>query len=216
ATALAQPIAAAPLAPSRRLRVLLAGDNADVHQHAAPYLREQGHGVTIVPDGHEALRLLSAGEFDLALLDLQARGLGGLETVASLRGRETGARPRLPVIALGDKPGPGDRERCLLAGFDGYVSKPVRTRELINVLNRLSQAHGPADVVSSLTTAPAFDRAAALEQLDGDEALLQELAGLFLTECSGHVEAMRQAIAAEDAGGLCPAAHTFLRAAAPF
>jgi CheY-like chemotaxis protein len=216
ATALAKPVAAVLVAPSRRLRVLLAGDNADVHQHAAPCLREQGHGVTIVPDGHEALRLLSAGEFDLALLDLQAPGLGGLEAVARLRGRETGDRPRLPVIALGDKPGPGDRERCLLGGFDGYVSKPVRSRELINVMNRLSQSHGPADVVSSLTAAPAFDRAAALEQLDGDEELLQELAGVFLTDCAGQVEAMRQAIAAQDAGSLCRAAHVFKGAAAAF
>lgn len=214
--ALAGPVAAAPVAPSRRMKVLLAGDNPDVQQRAAEWFRDQGHGVTVVADGQDALRLLGEGSFDLALLDLQVPGLNGLETVCRLRGREAGGRPRLPVIALGDRPGPGERERCLLAGFDGYVTKPVHPRELSAVMNRLAQSTSPADVIQALTSQPAFDRAAALEQLDGDESLLQELAGLFLEDCPQQMEALRQAVAAGDPSGLQEAAHAFKGAVVAF
>ena len=103
----------------------------------------------------------------------------------------------------------GDRERCLAAGMDGYVSKPLRPQELFEVLEDLPAAAVAGPAAAGSTSEPAvFDRAAALDRVDGDVELMKELAGLFLDECPQRMAEIREAIIRRDATKLQQAAHT--------
>ena len=97
----------------------------------------------------------------------------------------------------------GDRERCLAAGMDGYVSKPLRPQELFEVLEGLARGRSAADpaAAGSASAPPAFDLAAALDRVDGDVELMKELAGLFLDECPQRMAEIREAILRRDASG---------------
>jgi CheY-like chemotaxis protein len=124
--------------PARALRILLAEDNV-VNQHlAARTLEKAGHTVEVASNGREALSLLDKGGFDLVLMDLQMPVMGGLDAVAAIREKERPGEARIPVIALTAHAMKGDRERCLDAGMDAYVTKPVRAAELIAVVERIA------------------------------------------------------------------------------
>jgi signal transduction histidine kinase/CheY-like chemotaxis protein len=133
---------AAPASPSRMvaipmaeqarssLRILLAEDNT-VNQHLARKLLEKrGYTVAVASDGREALDALEREPFDLVLMDVQMPLMDGFEATAALRAREGGTCRHLPVIALTAHAMKGDQERCLLAGMDGYVTKPVKAETL--------------------------------------------------------------------------------------
>jgi CheY-like chemotaxis protein len=92
--------------------------------------------VTCAGDGHEALRLIEADSFDLVLMDLQMPVLGGEEATAQIRVSEQGTRRHLPVVAMTAHALKGDRERCLAAGMDDYIAKPIRARQLFEVVER--------------------------------------------------------------------------------
>jgi len=114
---------------SRGLRILLAEDN-DVNRRLAQRLLEKlGHSVVTAQDGRQALEVLERDRVDLVLMDVQMPGMDGLEATAEIRRREKpGAR--LPVIALTAHAMSGDREQCLEAGMDDYLSKPIQPKEL--------------------------------------------------------------------------------------
>ena len=132
----------APAAPSRTgssppaeqvrspLRILLAEDNA-VNQHLARKLLEKrGHKVAVAGDGREALDALDREPFDVVLMDVQMPLMDGFEATAAFRARENGTGRHLPIIALTAHAMKGDQERCLQAGMDGYVTKPVKAETL--------------------------------------------------------------------------------------
>jgi signal transduction histidine kinase/ActR/RegA family two-component response regulator len=136
------PASPGPLVPreaARRLRVLLAEDNAVNQRLAVRLLENLGHTVTLVGDGRQALAALERGEFDAALFDVQMPEMDGLEAVAELRRREAGTGRRLPVIALTAHAMKGDRERCLAAGMDDYVTKPIRPEVVRQALEGLTE-----------------------------------------------------------------------------
>ena len=109
-----------------RLRILVADDNAVNQRITSAMLERQGHQVHVVGSGEDALAALaSESSFDLVLMDVQMPGMDGLQATTALRRREAGAGRRVPVIALTAHAMQGDRERCLAAGMDGYVTKPV-------------------------------------------------------------------------------------------
>ena len=121
-------------APSRPLRVLLAEDQLVNRKVAARMLERLGHSVSTARDGREVLALLEDHEFDVVLMDLQMPILDGFETAALIRGSDASA---LALIALTAHAMRGDRERCLAAGFDDYLSKPLRSEDLREALDRL-------------------------------------------------------------------------------
>ena len=123
--------------PQRRWKVLLAEDNAINQQVAAKLLARLGCDVEVAADGALALRALETSRYDLVFMDCQMPNMDGLEATRELRRRETGAR-RTPVIAMTANAMQGDRERCLLAGMDDYVSKPVSRAGLARVLEMLA------------------------------------------------------------------------------
>jgi len=136
----ARPAAPTPSAPPDPLRVLLAEDDPVSGLVTRQMLQRLGHRVETVLDGRAALDALAHGGFDLALLDVQMPEQDGLETVGKLRALEAGRGDRLPVIALTAHALEGDRERCLEAGMDGYLSKPLELAALEAEIRRLFAA----------------------------------------------------------------------------
>jgi CheY-like chemotaxis protein len=135
-------------APSQEiptLRILLAEDNPVNQMVATRLLEKQGHNVLTVENGRDAVAAAEKQSFDLALLDLQMPEMDGLQAVGLIRQNEkaTGRR-RLPVIALTAHAMRGDRERCMAAGMDGYISKPINRKELFRVIEGVLQTCRPA------------------------------------------------------------------------
>jgi CheY-like chemotaxis protein len=131
------PLSSRPASPP--LRILLVEDNI-VNQRVGTFmLQKAGHTVTVAGNGRQALEMLARAEFDVVLLDVQMPEMDGLETIAEIRRREQGTGRHLPVVALTAHALQGDRERCLAAGMDGYVSKPLRAEELLAVFRELVQ-----------------------------------------------------------------------------
>jgi signal transduction histidine kinase/CheY-like chemotaxis protein/HPt (histidine-containing phosphotransfer) domain-containing protein len=142
------PARPAPAGHGRRLRILLVDDNAVNRSLAIRILeRNGGHDVVAAGSGREALAVLEAGPaFDVVLLDVQMPEMDGFEVTAAIRAEETGTGRHLPIIALTAHAMKRDRERCLEAGMDGYVAKPIQTRELFEAIDRLvplEKASGP-------------------------------------------------------------------------
>ena len=121
--------------PAASLRVLVAEDNAVNQRLARRLLEKRGHQVVVASNGREALEAIAINTFDLVLMDVQMPELDGFEATAALRAKEAADGSHLPVIALTAHAMKGDRERCLAAGMDGYLSKPIRPQELDDLLN---------------------------------------------------------------------------------
>ncbi|MGH7785848.1 MAG: response regulator, partial [Candidatus Binatia bacterium] len=127
-------------------------DNAVNQRLAVRLLEKRGHSVALAVNGVAALDALERERFDLVLMDVQMPGMGGLEATAEIRRRERAASgARVPIIAMTAHAMSGDRERCLGAGMDGYVAKPIQTAALLAAI----------DAVFGAAVAPAVPRAAA-------------------------------------------------------
>ncbi|HEY6332488.1 MAG TPA: response regulator, partial [Blastocatellia bacterium] len=128
-------------APSRReLKILLAEDNPVNQRLVARLLEKRGHQVMVARNGEEALSTLEREWFDAVLMDVQMPVLDGYEATAAIREKETGTGNRLPIIAMTANAMKGDRERCLQAGMDAYVSKPIKGEDLIKAIESVTMA----------------------------------------------------------------------------
>jgi CheY-like chemotaxis protein len=125
-----------------KLRILLAEDNAINQKLARRILEKHGHTVTVAGDGREAVAAAAKGEFDAILMDVQMPHMSGLDATAAIRAREGGSGKRTPIVAMTANAMKGDRERCLEAGMDGYVSKPIQADQLLEVLARVTATSG--------------------------------------------------------------------------
>jgi CheY-like chemotaxis protein len=206
----AAPSGAAAGAGQRKLRLLLAEDNVVNQRLAISLLKKRGHQVVVVGNGREALDALDDGPpFDAVLMDVQMPEMDGFAATAAIRAREVDTGAHTPIIAMTAHALKGDRERCLAAGMDGYVTKPLRPQELFEVLEDLPVASVVGAASAESTAGPAvFDRDAALDRMDGDVDLLKELVGLFLDECPQRMAEIREALTRRDATKLRHAAHT--------
>jgi CheY-like chemotaxis protein/HPt (histidine-containing phosphotransfer) domain-containing protein len=187
-------------AVARGLRILVVEDHPVNQKLAVHLLQKQAHQVTIANNGKEALSVLEQGEFDLALMDIQMPEMDGFEAIAQIRAGERATGAHLPVLALTARAMKGDRERCLAAGLDGYVSKPIRTDELSAVITQLAPK-GRGESEPGLV--------AQLRARSGvDEACDRELLEFFLTTAPESVATIEQALAHEELPRLIEAAHT--------
>jgi PAS domain S-box-containing protein len=138
-----------PMASVGSLHILLAEDNPVNQRLAQRLLENEGHKVQVAANGREALEVLEQHPFDLALFDIQMPVLDGLELTAAIRVQERGTARHLPIVALTAHAMKGDRERCLDAGMDEYVAKPIKKQELFDVINRLVARHGHRELIST-------------------------------------------------------------------
>ncbi|WP_438005947.1 response regulator [Sorangium sp. So ce321] len=129
---------------ARGLRVLVAEDNAINQKLMRRWLERQGHHVHIVENGRLAIEKIASGQYDVALLDVEMPEMDGLQAARAVRARERREGGHMPLIVVTAYAMKGDRERCLRAGFDGYVSKPVQVEELYDMIDRL--AAGPSSL----------------------------------------------------------------------
>lgn len=197
-------------ADDRRINILLAEDHVVNQRVVASLVEKRGHRVTVAADGKQALRAREGDAFDLILMDVQMPEMDGFEAVAAIRGDELErGLARIPIVALTAHAMKGDRERCLDAGFDAYVPKPIRSEELFRVIGELmgTQRDWSSEVLSPAPI-DAFDRSAAMHNLGGDEGLFREVIGLFLEDCPRLIGEIRAAIDTGDDMALARAAHT--------
>ncbi len=183
-----------PERPLEPLRILLAEDNKINQMVALGLLRQGGHYIEVANNGEEALAAIEGGSFDLVLMDVMMPKMDGLMATKELRARELGEGGHLPVIGLTANVMIGDREKCLEAGMDGYIPKPVRKKELLEALAGISRsAEAPAQ-----TAVLDADVLAGLRALAASgEISLAELVAAFAQEGPTRVQAMRQALAQE-------------------
>jgi CheY-like chemotaxis protein len=139
--------------PSASLHILLAEDNRVNQRLATRLLEKRGHSVVVAADGREALAAIAKEGFDLVLMDLQMPEMDGFEATVAIREKEKAGGARLPIVALTAHAMKGDREKCLAAGMDGYLTKPIRTPELDEVLKKyLARRSEPAGTLESILT----------------------------------------------------------------
>ena len=185
----------------RPLHILLAEDNEINQKLAVRILEKRGHTVVIAENGRKALETLERERFDLVLTDVQMPEMDGLELTERIRAKEMETGGHIPVIAMTAMAIIGDKERCLEAGMDSYVSKPIKQDELFETIRHHvflpeakkapSQAAGE---VKNDADAGVLDIALAMSGLGGDEDLLKELAVIFLENCPKQMADTKNAI----------------------
>ena len=213
--AVASPAAQGRAEGPRGLHVLVAEDNPVNQVLIVRLLEKLGHTSFLAANGEEALRAYEAQVFDAVLMDVQMPVMDGLSATAAIREREARdpSRRRVPIMAVTAFALRGDRERCLAAGMDDYLTKPIKPNDLAVALNRLFAAEPPAPTPgASAPGEPAagagFDFSAALSYVGGDRALLDELLDIFAEDAPMRIDAIRIAIAGGDAQQLMREAHT--------
>jgi len=200
-----------------QMRVLLAEDNAVNRALARRLLEKRGHSVVVVENGREALEVLDREPVDLVLMDVQMPEMDGLEAAQKIREQEKISGKHLPIIALTAHAMKGDRERCLAAGADDYLTKPIRATDLYDALGRLKPGASPAQSADLAIYEPprrtVFDVALALARVEGDRELLDEIIRIFCEQCPKTMAEIQTAIRLADVSLLERAAHSLKGAA---
>ena len=119
---------------SKAVRILLAEDNAVNRQVVIRLLEKRGHVITVATDGAQAVAMTRKSSFDLVLMDIQMPGMDGYEATAVIRKDEESTGKHLPIIAMTAHAMEGDRQKCLAAGMDDFVAKPIRVDELVKII----------------------------------------------------------------------------------
>lgn len=193
----------------KRLNILVAEDTLFNQKFISRLLLHAGHHCLIVENGIEAVRALENGKYDLVLMDVQMPEMDGFEATQEIRRLEQGGDSHVPIIAMTAHAMKGDREACLAAGMDEYVSKPVSQE----ALGKAIQALVPSEPEDSQRLADEEekdirpDRAALLQAFDNDLDFLQEMLDVFISEYPPMIAEIRQAINGEDAALLRQKAH---------
>jgi two-component system, sensor histidine kinase and response regulator len=167
-----------------------------------------GHTAVLAQNGKDALALAAAEKFDLVFMDVQMPEMDGLAATGAIRESEKASGAHLPIFAMTAHAMKGDRERCLEAGMDGYITKPVRFSDIEETLAGLASAPVTVAKPKPAQEATFWNKAEALGRIGGDEELLQELCQIFLEESPKLLQKLRQALASGDADGVMRAAHS--------
>ncbi len=205
--------------PSRSLHVLLAEDNVVNQTLASHLLEKRGFDVTVVGDGSAALAAIARQKFDIVLMDIQMPVKDGLEATGEIRATEKATGAHLPIIALTAHAMKGDRERCLDAGMDAYISKPIRSKELFETIETLlsGRTTEPAVTLAAPSTSDdVFNEELLLERTEGSAEVCDLLVQTFIKERPKHDSGLREALQKQDAKALAVAAHGLKGAVANF
>jgi PAS domain S-box-containing protein len=194
----------------RPLNILLAEDSLVNQTVVTTMLQKEGHAVSVAGNGRAALAAAASQSFDLVLMDVQMPELDGLEATSAIRARERRTGGHVPIVAMTAHALKGDRERCLQAGMDEYLAKPIHARDLLEVIDR---ALGSAAVAETLSNGPppdadVVDWNEVFKAVAGDAAGVDQVVNAALEESPRLMAALHVAIASDDRTALRLAAHT--------
>jgi CheY-like chemotaxis protein/HPt (histidine-containing phosphotransfer) domain-containing protein len=202
-------------------RVLLAEDGPDNQRLIAYLLKKAGLDVTVVENGRlavDAVRQAADDEhpFDVILMDMQMPEMDGYEATKEIRKREAkGEGEKIPIIAMTANVMTGDREKCLEAGMDEYIAKPVNPQVLVDVIEKwLSEKDTETPPETAETGEPVFDREGLLERMMGEEELVEAVMESFLENMPGRFDQLREALDAGDIAAAQRHAHSIKGASA--
>ena len=196
--------------PASRLKILVVEDNRFNQMVAVGILEKDRHDVSIAENGRVALEQLERQVFDVVLMDVEMPEMDGIEATQAIRERERDSTDHIPIIGLTAHAMQGDEERCLAAGMDAYVPKPIKRDLLMLTLARLTSGkgeQGEAAPQQLSANEDGFDRRAVLSRLDGDIELLGQLVEMFFQECPDYMSQIRSAIDDHDQDALRKSAH---------
>ncbi len=199
---LAKTASAALPASGASAKILLVEDNPVNQRLAVKLLQNAGHQVQTANNGRMACEMVEQGSFDLILMDVQMPEMDGFEATAKLRARPELAH--LPIIAMTAHALAGDRERCLTAGMDDYITKPLKVADLSAAINRWMKHNMPQPHVQEIEP---VDLPVLQKLTDGDNEFLQELVELFLADAPERLARLQAAVAASSAKDIRSEAH---------
>ena len=211
--------------PARVLKILIAEDTPANQKVVKAILEKRGHRVEIVRNGRHVVARAQQGDFDLILMDVQMPEMDGFQATRMIRSAGDPRVACIPIVAITAHAMRGDRERCLDAGMDTYLAKPVDAREMIAMIE--SMANHPTERHSAETSPTAAQASArrdpsvcnldeALARLGGNAELLRDIIGFFREDAPELLEQMRTAIRGRNAEELARAAHSLKGLAANF
>ncbi len=202
----------------RKLRILLAEDNLVNQRLAVTMLERMGHIVSVAPNGEKALEAVAKETFDLVLMDVQMPRMDGIEATRAIRETEKELGTHVPILAMTAYALHEDRERCLAAGMDGYLSKPINAQELFEAIDNLlgDGSHTEPPKATPTRDRKVVDKTAIYNRVGGDIELLRDIVSLFLDESPVLVAEIREAIRSDDSERLQAAAHTLKGSVANF
>ncbi|SFC08343.1 PAS domain S-box-containing protein [Flexibacter flexilis DSM 6793] len=197
-----------PPRPKKHFRILLAEDNTVNQKLAQTLLERAGHKVLIVTNGEEAIQQYNAQPFDLILMDVQMPVIDGLTAARIIRNAEASTTRHTPIVAMTASAMKGDKERCLAAGMDAYLTKPLQVEVLYGVLEQWQGAFDnvPLPTENQSDIIPVFDAAKALARLQSSD-LLRDLLQMFLVEAQSRWEEANVLLAQKEAEKAIQATH---------
>jgi CheY-like chemotaxis protein/HPt (histidine-containing phosphotransfer) domain-containing protein len=202
ATGLSLPLVPTVAAAVRPLRILIADDNHINQKVAISLLENLGYRADVVANGYEAIEAYKLVPYDIVLMDVQMPEMDGFEASRQIRTIEDRKGRHTPIIAMTAHARQEDKDRCLAAGMDDYVSKPIKPQALKAAIERCIAAAKTIPVIEALPEAPAqtdvLNISQALELVNGNRELLCEVARIFLNQYPKALEETRRALSQED------------------
>jgi CheY-like chemotaxis protein len=201
--------------PPRALRVLVVDDHAPNRQLVTTILSKRGHHCVEADSGQQAIQAALSQPLDVAVMDVQMPDIDGYEVTATIRQNEQETGQHLPILALTAHAMAGDQQKCLDAGMDAYLAKPLRPKQLVTLVESMGQAATENAVDNLVSTddriaqdeSQSFSFEAALESLDNEKDLLEQQMRFFVNDGPILIEHIRQAIADQNHRGLELPAH---------
>jgi PAS domain S-box-containing protein len=203
-----RPTARPPQRPQAAgLRVLLVDDNRTKQRYVELLLEKDHHQVTSVNSGREAVAKVAVEPFDLILMDVQMPGMDGFAATAAIRERERHTGGHTPIVAMTAHAMTGDREKCLTAGMDAYLSKPIRPADFLATIEKLIPSQKPVRPAKPEPIRPPIAESELLADFAENRQVLADVIRVFLVDAPNYLALVRNAAASRDAAAMAAAVH---------
>ena len=194
--------------PARPLKILVAEDTLFNQKFILRLLERWNHQPILVEDGREALEAFKREAFDIVLMDVQMPEMDGLQAAAAIRQVEQETGGRIPIVAMTAHVVKGDRERCLKAGMDQYVSKPIDSEKLFEAIESLTAERTAVNTHAMAADSPTIDSKLLMKGFDGDWNFLKEVVEIFLDDYPRLIDNLRKSFEDGDCNTFMRSAHS--------